>query len=98
MENRIRRLRKMQGLTLAELGARTGLSIGSLNHYELGRHEPKLKTWKKLADYFNVSVPYLQGLTNIDVIQNDRSYSKEEAIEYIKKAMKALEVTQDDLL
>ena len=97
MKNRIKKLRKEQGLTLEELSTRTGVSVASLNHYELGKHEPKFKTWKKLADYFNVSVPYLQGLTNIDVIQNDRSYSKEEAIKYIEKAMKALKVTKEDL-
>ena len=34
MENRIRRLRKMQGLTLEKLGEKTGINITSLSHYE----------------------------------------------------------------
>lgn len=39
------------------------LTPNLLGKYERNEREPKLKTWIKLADYFNVSVGYLQGLT-----------------------------------
>ena len=39
------------------------LTPNLLGKYERNEREPKLKTWIKLADYFNVSVSYLQGLT-----------------------------------
>lgn len=40
----------------------TGIKRGTLNNYENGKTEPKLKIWQKLADYFGVSVSYLQGI------------------------------------
>lgn len=98
MKNRIRKLRKQENLTLEELGRRLDMGFSSLSHYETNKREPKMATWKKLADYFNVSVPYLQGVTNIDVPQSDRSYSKQEKINYIKKTMKALGITKEDLV
>ena len=39
-----------------------GISYFTLRRYELEDTEPKLKTWQKLADYFGVSVGYLQGI------------------------------------
>ena len=62
MGNRIRELRNEQGLTLKELGEKTGLAPNTISQYETGNREPKLKTWQKLADYFEVSVSYLQGI------------------------------------
>lgn len=60
--NRIRELRAEKGVTLKELGEKTGLAPNTISQYETGNREPKLKTWQKLADYFGVSVGYLQGI------------------------------------
>ena len=70
MKNRIRELRKEKGLTLKELSQRlkengTPISASSLIKYERGERNPKLETWIKLADYFDVSVSYLQGISEI---------------------------------
>lgn len=62
MSNRIRELRNEQSLTLKELGEKVGLAPNTISQYETGDREPKLKTWQKLADYFGVSVGYLQGI------------------------------------
>ena len=29
--------------------------------YETGQRNPKRKTWQQMADFFEVSIPYLQG-------------------------------------
>lgn len=63
--NRIKELRKENDLTLRELSEKVGISFGALGNYENERREPRLKTWQKLADFFNVSVAYLQGATAI---------------------------------
>ncbi len=60
--NRIREFRKQKGKTLDQIQDETGIKRGTLNNYENGKTEPKLETWKKLADYFGVSVGYLQGI------------------------------------
>lgn len=61
--NRLREIRLSKDLTLKKVADDIGISENGLCNYELGKREPKLKTWIKLADYFNVSVSYLQGLT-----------------------------------
>lgn len=61
--NRLREIRLSKDLTLKKVADEIGISENLIGKYELGKREPKLKTWIKLADYFNVSVSYLQGLT-----------------------------------
>lgn len=62
MPNRLKQLRKEKGLTLDEIQSKTGIKRGTYNNYENGVTEPKLETWQKLAYFFGVSVPYLQGI------------------------------------
>lgn len=62
MHNRLKQLRKEKGLTLDEIQNQTGIKRGTFNNYEAGKTEPKLETWQKLAYFFGVSVPYLQGI------------------------------------
>ena len=66
MQNRIKELRNKKHLTLKELGEQVGMPNNTLSQYETGKREPKLETWQKLADFFGVSVPYLQGVSDID--------------------------------
>ena len=61
MKNRLKQLRKEKGLTLDDIQSQTGIKRGTYNNYENGTTKPKLETWQALANYFNVSVPYLQG-------------------------------------
>lgn len=61
MKNRIKELREEKGLTLEKLGEKVDIAKNTLSRYESGKREPKLETWQQLADYFDVSVPYLQG-------------------------------------
>lgn len=67
MKNRLKELRKEHGLTLKEVSCeldqnKVKISPDALAKYERGDREPKLETWEKLANFFEVSVPYLQGL------------------------------------
>lgn len=67
MINRLRKLREDKGLTLEEVGKGVGLAANTISRYETGKREPRLKTWQKLADFFSVSVSYLQGVDlNLD--------------------------------
>lgn len=64
MKNRLKQLRTEKGLTQEELGEQVGLANNTISRYETGSNEPtKFETWQKLADFFNVPVDYLLGIS-----------------------------------
>ena len=62
MENRLKEIRQKNSLTLEKMGEKVGIAKNTLSRYESGKRDPKLEVWQKLADFFKVSVPYIQGL------------------------------------
>jgi len=65
MQNRIKEIRQEKNLSQTDIAKALGVTRQAISLYEKGDRELKLETWQKLADYFNVSVPYLQGLDKI---------------------------------
>lgn len=59
--NRIKKMRQSKGLSQTELAQKVGISKQAVSHYETEKRHPKIETWQKLADFFEVPVPYLQG-------------------------------------
>ena len=76
MLNRIKELRNKNNLTLRALGQKVNMSSSRLSQYETGKREPKLETWQKLADFFGVSVPYLQGISDIKDLDRVSTFEK----------------------
>ncbi|WP_203617273.1 helix-turn-helix domain-containing protein [Fructobacillus tropaeoli] len=62
--NRIKQLRLERKETLDFLSNKTGINRSTLNRYENNKSEPKLATWRKLMEYFDVSFEYLVGWTD----------------------------------
>lgn len=60
--NRIKDLRIEKHKTQKDIAKFLNITEQALSYYERGLREPKLETWQALAKYFNVPVPYLQGL------------------------------------
>ena len=80
--NRIRECRRNKKLTLKQLSKELAkkkfkISADALGKYERGEREPKLETWLKLANFFNVSVAYLLGLNNSPNNNFDNIFLKE---------------------
>lgn len=65
MKNRLKEIRQEKKLSQTDIAKALGVTRQAISLYEKGDRELKLETWQKLADYFNVSVPYLQGLDQI---------------------------------
>lgn len=62
---RLRQLRKEKGLTQADLAKLLGVSQQAIGNYESGVRQPDSGTMVKLADFFDTSVDYLLGRTDI---------------------------------
>ena len=89
----IKRIKTKNNLTLKELGQKVGMPTNTISRYETGKREPKLETWNKLAEYFNVPTSYLMGLN-----RNDLKFpTKQEAIDFIHKIMKAQNIKVEDI-
>ncbi|WP_407460099.1 helix-turn-helix domain-containing protein [Lactobacillus gallinarum] len=96
MNNRIKELRTKHNYTLDDMEEKTGIKRGTYSNYENGKTEPKLETWQKLASFFHVSVPYLQGFININIPNDLKFESKQDAIDCIEKIMKALDISKEE--
>lgn len=77
--NKLKELRLKHKNTQKDLAKYLNVSEQAIAYYEQGKREPKLETWQKLASFFGVSVPYLQGIDD----KPSSGYSKE----YIYKCL-----------
>lgn len=62
---RLRELRNEKEITQSELGKILNLSQRSISQYELGIRFPDEVVLNLIADFFDVSLDYLFGRTNI---------------------------------
>jgi len=65
LSQRLRELRNAQGISQYKLADEVGLSRGLLSNYEQGTRETDYNTLLLLADYYNVSLDYLLGASNV---------------------------------
>ena len=61
---RIKELRKANGLSQEELGRIIGVKKYAVYSYEKGRAYPEMRGFIALAEYFGVSMDYLAGRTD----------------------------------
>lgn len=75
--NRIRELRKHKDLTMKDLGSQIGVSESTVSLYENDKRQPDQDTLLRIADYFQVSIDYLLGRTDVKHIamQSDKAPS-----------------------
>lgn len=71
MFERIKELAKSRGKNLKQVALDMG--FGENYFYTLKTQSPKAETLEKIADYFNVSIDYLVGRTNIKSIPEDNT-------------------------
>lgn len=70
----LRRLRKSQRHTLAEVGEATKLSVSFLSDIERGRTGPSLDTLEKLATFYNVPINSILKETELGNPMVEKSY------------------------
>lgn len=62
---RMRELRKKRGLSQDRLANEMSINIKTLRRYEVGENNPRVAILIALADYFNVSIDYLVGRSDV---------------------------------
>ena len=72
---RIKELRQLNNVSQGDLAKATGLTRQAISNYENNERMPNKEILEKLANFFNVSVPYILG-----------AYSKEEILEVLKNS------------
>ena len=63
--NRIKELRTSKGTKQAELANAIKVSQAALSGYETGKFEADVETYHQIANFFNVSLDYLLGYSNM---------------------------------
>lgn len=62
---RLKELREERNLTQKQVAAALKINSVTYLHYEKAQREPPLLLLAEMAEYFNVSVDYLLGLTDL---------------------------------
>lgn len=74
--NRIRALREDLDLRQIDVSHATGIDQKTLSNYETGKTQPDMYALIRLADFFNVSLDYLVGRSDISV-QSSKDLARE---------------------
>lgn len=65
LSKRLKELRESRRIYQREFAEILGMSFRGYQNYETGQSEPKLATLIAIADYFQVSIDYLVGRTDV---------------------------------
>ncbi|MDU4131336.1 MAG: helix-turn-helix transcriptional regulator [Clostridium perfringens] len=76
LNNRLKSLRNEKGVLQKDVAEYLKISTSAYGFYEQGKRIPDVETLNKLSDYYNVSIDYLLGKSNIkesaeDIINDD---------------------------
>ena len=65
LKERLKHLRLKNKCTAKQLAKYLNFGSTAISNYESGRNEPSIDTLIKIADYFDVTIDYLVGRTDI---------------------------------
>ncbi|MFW5648299.1 MAG: helix-turn-helix domain-containing protein [Candidatus Alkaliphilus sp. MAG34] len=94
---RIKQLRREKGLKQEELAKEFGIAQQTISNYEKGIREPDITTLKNMADFFDVSLDYLLGKTDIRTPIEALALSRSDGYEngLPEEAMKEIELFKE---
>ncbi len=93
MLKRLKQLREEKNLSQQKLADEFGISQQSINQYENHDTEPDLAMLKKMADFFDTSIDYIVGYTDVKrkivgIKENELNQSEEELIQKYRQLNK----------
>ena len=83
---RLRSLRKKNGITQKQLSSSMGVTERTIVAYETGKMKPNFDALNSLADVFNVSTDYLLGRTDVPNSAVSKITIDSSVIEEIRRA------------
>ena len=98
---RLLELREHSGLSRQEVADNLNISRASLEYYEKGKRRPDFNTIADIARFFNVSIDYLFGLSDVETTDKDVQFIceytglKEESVNWLH-GMKFAEQEDDE--
>lgn len=91
LSTRLKQLRSERNLTQTDLANVLNIAKTTVAAYEQGKSEPSIDTLIKIADYFNVSIDYLSGKSDVKNIKyaaiNEELGLSDNAIQNLKKCL-----------
>lgn len=104
LSDRLKELRKENNMTQSDLGKILGVGKTTISMYENGNSTPNDEIKLKIAEYFNISLDYLLGkseiknYTNLDTpMSKIDKFVKENKINTLAAHFEGEEFTEDDL-
>lgn len=88
-DEQVKRIKKKSWLNAERIGQKVSMHDNTLSQYETGKRNPSLKTWQQLADFYGVSVSYLQGRYD--------HLTKKEALQTIHEIMTICGISKEEL-
>lgn len=88
---KIRQLRQNKGISQKELAQAIHVSPAAISQYENGRSQPSRENMALLAAYFNVTVAYIEGTSQIEELEDqmNEEYVKGLAVQkFIKNCLR----------
>lgn len=95
---RMKELREEKGISQYAFSAKIGVAQSTVGNWESGSREPSIETLLKIADYFDVSLDYLLGRTDIrdgHIINTPAELADEEVISVEKSG--SAELTEQEI-
>jgi len=89
---RLAKLREELGLTRKEVAEKLNIDQTTYGKYELSKRQPDYDTLQKIASFFNVSVDYLLGRTNV---RNSNNNIDEDFPDDVKVLMRSVSKLTD---
>ena len=75
---RLKELREQQRLNQEGLALKINVSQSTISAYEIGERTPDLETLITIAKFFNISLDYLVGLSNVKQMIQSSDLSEDE--------------------
>ena len=92
----LKKLRTDAGLTQKELAKELNMSPSMISHYECGRKQPLVETECIIADYFDVTLEYLNGRSKYQKLEDALNSDYTEAEQLKNLIIKMISLNEDN--